>query len=451
MKLTDKYNAPVPRYTSYPPANFFESNQPARYISVIESSQKRGEDISLYFHFPFCRHLCHYCGCNSIAMVDDSVTQRYLAALEREIQMVLPLLGEGRKISQIHFGGGTPTLLPLENLARLIAPFTERFGFTTSPEIAIECHPAYMDEEYVSGLASIGFNRVSIGIQDFDLQVLKGVNRHPSLLPIEQIFKILRSQGISINLDFIYGLPHQSVDTFRSTIERAITLSPDRLVTFSYAHVPWVNARQIELERAGLPSAEQKSQMYDVAKELLQKAGYVAIGLDHFVQENDELYIAYQNGQLRRNFQGYSVLESSSDVYAFGLSAISQLKGGYFQNEKSLDRYISKIEAGELAYDKGYLLNENQQIISAAISMLMCNRLIVWSELAQQLSVSIQQIWEAMDYRANSLAELERDGIVTTSDDRIWVTDLGAKFIRNVAAAIDPLMRTTDKRYSKSL
>ena len=266
--LLQKYNVPVPRYTSYPPANYFtEAFANKEYESAIEASNTaRPEHISFYVHIPFCRHLCHYCGCNSFPMMKRGVIERYFSALHREIELVKTRLDPGRKISQIHYGGGSPTSMPVYYLRELNEHLLAGFETIDQPEIAVECHPGYLDEESWQSLTEAGFNRFSLGVQDFNEKVLKTVNRRPSLLPAEMIFQILRSKGARINMDFIYGLPFQTAESFAETITRAAVLCPDRLVTFSYAHVPWVNKQQLILEKAGLPPSEEKSRMYESAK-----------------------------------------------------------------------------------------------------------------------------------------------------------------------------------------
>ncbi|MDR2146941.1 MAG: radical SAM protein, partial [Tannerella sp.] len=302
-ELLHKYSIPVPRYTSYPPANFFnESFTTDSYRDVlIESNRQSPEHVSIYFHIPFCHQLCYYCGCNSQIMRDKQTVSTYIDAMKKEITMVLPLLDRRRKISQIHYGGGSPTAQPVSILKELNDMILSEFDCIENPEIAIECHPGFMDETYWNDLTSAGFNRVSIGIQDFNKDTLNVSNRKTPLIPMENVVGILKSRGISYNMDFIYGLPLQTPDSFGDTMDKAISLKPDRIVTFSYAHVPWVNTLQKHLEKAGLPDAETKSRIFETAKKRLTEAGYMPIGLDHFVLPGDELYKAQQNKQLHRN------------------------------------------------------------------------------------------------------------------------------------------------------
>lgn len=449
--LLQKYNVPVPRYTSYPPANYFhDAFTDHEYKAAIEASNRtQPEHISFYIHIPFCRHLCHYCGCNSFPMMKPEITDRYIAALHKEIDQVTRLLDPRRKIAQIHYGGGTPTSLPVQVLKELNEHLLAGFPLIDRPEIAIECHPGYLEEKDWLDLTEASFNRFSLGIQDFDQKVLKTVNRRPSLIPVETIFHILREKGAQINMDFLYGLPFQTAAGFAGTISRAIELQPDRLVTFSYAHVPWVNKQQLILEKAGLPAGEEKSRMYESARTRLCESGYKPVGMDHFVREDDELYTALQNRQLHRNFQGYCTRRTTGQVYAFGVTGISQLHSAYVQNQKDIPSYLEQIEQGSLAVAKGYALTEEEQITREVIETLMCNYSLNWQEVAGQLARPVQKIKEATAYDENRMQEFANDGIVEFDTDGIRMTPEGRLFVRNVAASLDKLMLHSTKSFSK--
>lgn len=451
QNLLQKYNVPVPRYTSYPPANYFtDTFTNTDYEAAIEASNTASPGhVSFYVHIPFCRHLCHYCGCNSFAMMNRSVVERYIEALHVEIDKVKERLAPGRKISQIHYGGGSPTAMPVYVLKELNDHLLAGFETIDQPEIAVECHPGYLDEEYWQYLAEAGFNRFSLGVQDFNEKVLKTVNRRPALLPVEMIFRILRSKGARINMDFIYGLPFQTAESFSETITRAAVLQPDRLVTFSYAHVPWVNRQQLILEKAGLPASEEKSRMFEAAKEILGGTGYKTIGLDHFVLEDDELYTARQNGQLHRNFQGYCTRRTTGQVYAFGVTGISQLSSAYTQNSKDIHRYIEQIEDGSFAIAKGYTLSRDEQITREAIETLMCNYTLNWQDVATRLSCPVDEVKAATAYDEKRMREFAGDGLIEYDDDHIRMTSEGALFVRNVAASLDKLMLHSNKSFSK--
>lgn len=449
--LINKYNVAVPRYTSYPPANFFEDSFDANsyHSAIIESNQEQPQHISFYIHIPFCFKMCHYCGCNAMLLENKSIVSDYINAVKQEIRMVLPLLDKSRKISQIHYGGGSPTSQPVAILKELNDILLSEFETIEQPEIAIECHPGYLDEKYWTDLIDAGFNRLSLGIQDFNEQVLKTVNRKPSRMPVKEIIDLLKSKNISVNMDFIYGLPHQTPQSFADTISQAIELNPDRLVTFSYAHVPWVNPKMAILEEAGLPTPVLKNELYETARHLLNEAGYCTVGLDHFVRPEDELYIAQQNKNLHRNFQGYCTRRTTGQVYAFGVTGISQLASAYSQNVKDLKTYIEQISKGELPVLKGYKLNKEEQITREVITSLMCNYEINWQDLSNLLNSSITEIKAALNYNENILQTFAKDGVITFDSEHIKILPDATPFVRNVAASLDKLMINSNKQFSK--
>ncbi len=452
-RLLEKYNTPVPRYTSYPPANYFKDTlTDTGYLEAVEQSNAwEPHSVSLYFHIPFCRKMCFYCGCNSCPISDKQTVKRYIDAIKTEVKLVSSLLDKSRKVSQVHFGGGTPNSIPSGYLAQIMELLNENFSFSPAPEIAVECNPAYLDFPYLQELLKAGFNRFSLGIQDFNERVLKNVNRDPSKILVSEIISFLRSENhsIAINLDFIYGLPFQTVDSFLETIEKAVESNPDRLVTFSYAHVPWVNNNQKILESRGLPDNEEKGSMHHKASEFLKESGYKAIGLDHFVLEKDELYQALKSGKLHRNFQGYCTRYTTGQVYAFGVSAISQLQRMYVQNTKSVEDYIVSVNNGLVPVRKEYKLSDSEIILREVITVLMCNKKLNWVSLAKQLNTTLPIIRGTVNYDEKLLKQFEEDGIIDFADDFIEVTDIGSPFIRNVAASFDPLMATEGKKFSR--
>lgn len=452
QNIIEKYNVPVPRYTSYPPANYFAELGEADFKNaVLESNEQKDSNLSFYIHFPYCPRLCHYCACNSYAMPQTENVERYIDALHKEIDMILPLLNSERKISQIHYGGGTPTSMPLDAIKELNQHLLSAFKTIERPEIAIECHPGYLDENGWQTLAEAGFTRMSLGIQDFNADVLKTVNRKPSLIPINEVFKILRQRNIKINLDFLYGLPIQTPESFYHTISQAVALAPDRLVTFSYAHVPWIKKAQLILEKAGLPAPENKEKMFDNAAQLLEKEGYVRIGMDHFVKPEDELFEALQNHRLHRNFQGYCTRRTTAQVYAFGVTGISQLTAAYAQNTKVIDEYISEVFSGKIPVRKGYKLDKNQQLVREVIESLMCNYYVDFKEIAERLNVETDFLKSVTTYNIDILKNMQDDGILELNENSIKITAEGSPFVRNVAASLDPLMKNTTKSFSKPI
>lgn len=453
QKILDKYSVPVPRYTSYPPANFFSSLYTAEdhRRAVVESNSREPSRISVYIHLPFCFQMCYYCGCNALLLTDKSVVRKYMDALKKEMQLIFPMLSKKRKVSQIHYGGGTPTIHSGSILKEINDLIFNEFDCIEHPEIAIECHPGYMTNEYWAMLPEIGFNRVSIGVQDFNRSVLKASHRKPSRLEISEIIAGLQKQKVSVNLDFIYGLPLQTEASFAETIREAIGLKPGRIVTFSYAHVPWVNPLQQKLERIGLPTVMEKERLFDLASGLLHEAGYQSIGLDHFVLPEDELYKALLEKTLHRNFQGYCTRRTTGQVYAFGVTGISQLTASYSQNTKDVQAYISQIEKKELPVLKGYTLNREEQITRAVISSLMCNNYVRWQEIAASFQTSVEEVKTTLRYDEKRLNELMEDGLIDWDEEHIQIRPEATPFVRNVAASLDKLMLNTDKQFSKPM
>ncbi|MDB4584038.1 oxygen-independent coproporphyrinogen III oxidase [Draconibacterium sp.] len=454
QQLISKYNIPVPRYTSYPPANFFSTEYTSDdYVKWLKlSNNEATKNISIYIHIPFCPKICHYCGCNTHLTRDQNKMRFYVDALKREILMVKQHLNPQRKVSQVHWGGGTPNSLPIIMVEEIMQLIHKNFSFIDQPEIAMECHPAMLDENYIEKLVQLKFNRFSLGIQDFDQKVLDNVNRDASIIPVDKLVNMIRSyQGTGVNLDFIYGLPFQDEKSFAKTIKKAIEISPDRLVTFSYAHVPWVKKAQKILEARGLPSAEKKLAMFETGFKLLTQNGYKAIGLDHYAKPDDELYVALNNRTLHRNFQGYCTRETTGQVYAFGTTGISQLDSAYTQNVKDTNTYVSQINLGKFTIEKAYLLNNSEKIVRHVINQIMCNHYISWKETAQLFSCSEEEIKTTIAYDEKSLNAFFDDELLTFNAEEITITDLGKYFIRNIAASLDPGMKTSTQKFSKAL
>ena len=320
------------------------------------------------------------------------------------------------------------------------------------PEIAIECHPGFLTARQWQELLDCRFNRFSIGVQDTRAEVLKAVNRQQPEIPLSEIFAILRSEDVSINMDFLFGLPYQTPESFADSIAVANELRPDRLVTFSYGHVPWVFPRQKILERIGLPAPDEKNRMFTLAAQTLETAGYHQLGMDHFVLPTDELYLARQQKMLRRNFQGYCTLRTTGQVYAFGVSGISQLDGAYAQNGKDIAAYIQTIGDGKMYVAKGYRLTDSQRVVREVVEALMCNYHVDFGSVAQHLGLPDgDSVKRCCNYDIDKLRDMEADGIITLTDNSITLTDERSPFVRNVAAALDPMMRNTTRQFSKPI
>ncbi|MFV0269010.1 MAG: oxygen-independent coproporphyrinogen III oxidase [Draconibacterium sp.] len=454
QKLIQKYNTPVPRYTSYPPANFFTPDFTADdYIRILERSNgENPQNISIYIHIPFCPKICYYCGCNTHLTKDQDKMRRYVDAVKKEILMVKSYLDPNRKVSQVHWGGGTPNSLPVGMIDEIMQVIHDNFTFIDKAEIAMECHPAMLDEEFIERLVAMKFNRFSLGIQDFDQKVLDNVNRDGSIIPVEELVAMIRKHpNTGINLDFIYGLPYQDVDSFAKTIEQAIEISPDRLVTFSYAHVPWVRKAQKILEAKGLPSASKKLDMFEKGYQLLTQNGYEAIGLDHYAKPDDELAIAFNSKKLHRNFQGYCTRETTGQVYAFGATGISQLESAYAQNIKDTNTYVDQINKGKFTVEKGYELSQREKIIRHVINEVMCNYYISWKETEQVFGVTVDEIKKAIGYEEESLGAFAEEGLLIFNNDEITVPDRGKFFVRNIAANLDPNLKNATQKFSRAL
>jgi oxygen-independent coproporphyrinogen-3 oxidase len=451
--LLKKYNVPTPRYTSYPPANFFTGK--FQYFEAVknidDSNNQQPENISFYLHIPFCSQLCSYCGCNTHITHDKQLIQNYVDVLKQEILLYKSHLSPNRKISQIHWGGGTPDYLNIDQIKELMQLFFDNFDFTDNPEIAMECHPAHLSYEYMNELVNMRFSRLSVGVQDFEVDVLDAVNRELPNLPINDIVKYLQSKNVPVNLDFVYGLPLQTIESFSKTIDKAIDISPDRIALFSYAHVPWVKPHQKILEKYLLPKARLKTEIFEMAFSKFTTNSYVSIGLDHFAKPNDELAIALKNKNLSRNFQGYCTRQTTGQVYALGVSGISQLNNAFLQNTKDIKTYSQKISEGIFPFEKVYFLNKNEKIISHIITEIMTNRYVSSKQIESIFNINFHEIMSATKLDLSRLQQFKDEGLIEISDFEITVTHKGLFFLRNIAAAFDPLMQQPGKKFSKAL
>ena len=319
-------------------------------------------------------------------------------------------------------------------------------------EMAIECSPAHLDFKHIELLKSFGFNRISLGIQDFDGKVLDAINRRRPKHPIEKVIKKIHSQGFTgTNIDLVYGLPLQTVNNFNKTIEKAIKLNTDRIVTFSYAHVPSILPRQKILENIGFPSAEEKAMMYNNAYKKFTEAGYVAIGMDHFCRPDDEFYVALKNNQLHRNFQGYCTKKTTGQVYGFGASSISQLFSAYSQNVKNAAQYIKKINDKKTAVLRGYSLNDNEKITRDIINSIMCNYYVDFSEIAKKFNKEISVVKDIIDFNPNKFDDFIRLNLMRIEDEKIFISNEARLYIRNIAMEFDPLLSNKIGTYSKTI
>ncbi len=449
-----KYNVSGPRYTSYPPANFFnEGFATSDYVKELGlSNQQKPENISIYIHIPFCPKRCHFCGCSTVIAQRKQVVERYIRALKTEIEKVASLLDKTRSVTQIHWGGGTPNSISMDYIREIMEWIRLHFVMDKNAEIAMECSPAYLDYKHIDQLHEMGFNRISLGIQDFREDVLNVVNRDVPRHPVDEVVKYLRVKGFrGINLDFIYGLPMQTLESFRNTIEQALAIRPDRIVTFSYAHVPWVKAAQKQLEVIGLPDANDKMNLFLQATAQLTEAGYCSIGIDHFTLPDDDLTKAFKSKQLHRNFQGYCTRETTGQVYAFGASSISQLYGAYAQNFKDITKYMDAVEATGFAIERGYKLNNEELLVRSVINAVMCNGLLNLDEIASDFGLTVTEVKTIVGFDPVKFESYISDGLMQLSDNEIRLSEKGFLCARNIAMALDPALKTGEGIYSRTV
>jgi oxygen-independent coproporphyrinogen-3 oxidase len=451
LDLIRKYAIPGPRYTSYPPATQFTADLPRLKLdeAIAADNQAGSGPISLYFHLPFCESRCWYCGCTTVITKRKDAACEYLDDLEREVSLTAALMDRQRSVTQIHFGGGTPTFFPPDDLRRLGALINRTFNVSPDCEFSVEIDPRRLTEDHVRALQEIGATRASLGVQDTDSRVQLAIHRwqpHPLNL---QAVAWLRAHGFkSINVDLIYGLPLQSPASFDHTIDDVLTLKPDRLSVFSYAHVPWIKPSQkIFDDREQLPTPEEKLAMCDVAHRRLTAAGYVDIGLDHFARPDDELAIAQRAGTLHRNFQGYST-NADASLYGFGMSSISSTRDSYRQNFKDLVAWRASLAVGRLPTDRGLRLSEEDIRRRTLIMRLMCDRGMNYARLSSELGVDVAQTYAR---EIASLADLEADGIVRRTAAGFEITRAGVPLLRVVAMRFDQYLSTVPNRHSKTI
>jgi oxygen-independent coproporphyrinogen III oxidase len=433
-----RFNRPGPRYTSYPTAPVFSPEFSAEEfrneIIATNSNGAAATPLSLYFHFPFCAKLCYFCGCNMRVTHDRALIRKYLDHLKMEIDMIAGMIAPGRSAIQMHWGGGTPTHLTPEETREIGHYIKEKFAFAPGIEASVEIDPRNLTEDHIAALSEVGFNRTSFGVQDFNPRVQEAINRVQSEEITRETFRWARENGFeSINLDLIYGLPFQTVSTFEDTVEKVIDISPDRIAVFNYAHVPWLKKHQAVMPAEAMPSPDERLAILKMTIHKLVDAGYEYIGMDHFAKPTDELAIAQKNGSLYRNFQGYST-RAGADVYALGLSSISQFENIYAQNVKDLGSYYNRIAAGEPATHVGYRMTADDHIRKETIMKLMCNLELDKREISEKFDIEFDE------YFRSDLPGLEpfiREGLVENDADRVKVLGSGILIIRNIAMCFD--------------
>ncbi len=453
-QIIKTYNSSGPRYTSYPPATHFNNSYSNDdFVSdIVFSNSESPENISFYIHIPFCPQICHFCGCTTEKGFTKPFIRKYVDALMKEITYLSKYIDNKRKISQVHWGGGTPNAISMQYIEEVTAFIKTNFQLTKDYEMAIECSPAYLDYTHVEQLKKIGFNRISLGIQDFNEDVLKAINRKGSRHPITDLVEKIKCEGFKgTNIDLIYGLPLQTVNSFQKTLEKAIKLDVDRVVTFSYAHLPSVFTRQKALDDIGFPSTLEKAKMYLNGFNLLTSNNYHSIGIDHYAKKNDELSIALDNKKLGRNFQGYCTKSKTGQVYGFGASSISQLTSAYSQNIKNGAAYIKAIEKKNVAVLRGYKVNKNQKVVRDVINSIMCNNYLDFDEISALHSIKSETVKKITNYNASKLTEFERDDFIKINKNYISIDESARLVLRNIAMKFDPLISSPKGIYSKTI
>jgi len=452
--LVARYDVNGPRYTSYPTAPQFRTDfGEAELRAAIAASNEDPipRDISVYVHLPFCLSPCFYCGCARIITHDKSKAGTYLARLYREIETVAALFARDRSLAQLHFGGGTPNFLDGDQLAELIEMIARCFSFSRRPdrEFAVELDPRFCDGDYVRKIAAAGINRLSIGVQDFDPDVQRAINRIQSVEQTRAVMEGGRDAGIrSVNLDLIYGLPRQSADSFRRTLDQVIALRPERIAAYGYAHLPERFPAQKQIDKFDLPDANVRLGLLQLAVETLTAAGYRYIGVDHFALPDDDLSLAAEAGTLQRNFQGYST-HAACDLVGFGMSAISHVGATFSQNPRDLTGYYAALDNARLPTARGLRLSEDDALRADAIQQLMClGSLDIPAFEARHLVYFAEYFRSSLD----RLAPLADDGLVEATPERIIVTPRGQFLLRNIAMCFDAYLGAdTGTRYSRAV
>ncbi|MFO7975207.1 MAG: oxygen-independent coproporphyrinogen III oxidase [Candidatus Hydrogenedentota bacterium] len=438
--LLMRYDRPGPRYTSYPtvPAwsdTFTETEYRACLARAVSRSN---EPLSLYVHIPFCERRCAFCGCNSIATPKKEVAKKYLDYLEIELQMLSDALAATRPLKQIHWGGGTPTYLNPDQLAHLFAAISGRFKIAPEAEIALEVDPRVTTAEHVSVLRELGFNRISMGVQDLDPQVQCAIGRNQTEAQTRTLLQRCRDAGFEgINMDLVYGLPGQTLASWSETLPKIVEMNPDRLAVYSCAYLPDKMHNQRKLDATQMPTGPEKYALFAAARSMLTNAGYRAIGMDHFALPTDELTRAMDERRLHRNFMGYTVVPSS-DMIACGLSGIGEVGGGYAQNEKKLSRYYNALAEGHFATARGCILSRDDEIRRWVIHELMCNFFLSFGELQRRYGIVFDEYFAT---EMEVIDEFRDEGFVEWDDAGISVLPLGQVFVRNIAMVFDAYLK----------
>jgi len=438
MDTVRRFDRPGPRYTSYPTAvEFHEGVNQKTYEEKLTQANALGSTapLSLYAHLPFCEHRCLFCGCHVVITPHMPVAEKYLEYVKTEIDRLASHLPDRREVVQMHWGGGTPTYFSPDQLADLMGKVREHFRFAKKAELAIEVDPRVTSRDHLDRLAELGFNRLSMGVQDLTPEVQEAITRNQTYDQTAELLEYARTVGFTegINLDLIYGLPRQKLETFETNLDQILGLRPDRVAVYSFAYVPWIKGHQKKLDKSTLPSAELKLQLYLRAMERFLEAGYVPIGMDHFALPEDELAVAAREGRLHRNFMGYTVMPAS-DMVAVGVSGIGEVQGAFFQNRKKLSTYYEALDAGDLPVARGYVLDADDRIRQYVIQQIMCNFRVSKADVERRFDIDFDDYFRRS---LESLHEVREAGFVEVDGDGLRVKEEGRLFVRNVCMAFD--------------
>lgn len=443
-----KYSKAGPRYTSYPTA--VEFNTDFKYTEYLEILKQQNRSLSLYFHLPFCRSACYFCGCNVIYTAKEESKERYLNYILRELDILSSIVNTKREAVQMHFGGGTPTFFSAKQLEKLILKIKSIFeNFTLDAEISCEIDPRFLNEEQADVLTKYGFNRISFGVQDFDEKVQKEIHRIQPFDLTKNALKLVRDRGIkSVNMDLIYGLPYQTLESFTQTLEKILILNPDRLAIFNYAHVPWLKKNMRKFDENTLPSPDIKLQILEFCEKFLSQNGYKMIGMDHFAKEEDELFKALENGTLHRNFQGYTT-KGGADLIGIGLTSIGEGKKHYAQNFKDMLSYEKAIDDGRLPFERGVKLTFDDELRKYVIMNLMANFRLDIKKVEEEFNIKFKEY-----FKEDLKALKEYEDFLNISENDIKVNETGVLLIRNIAMCFDAYMKNISeekKVFSKTV
>jgi len=447
-----KYSKPGPRYTSYPTALEFHEGFDAEAFDSELANQDSNNPISLYFHLPFCRSACYFCGCNVVYTSKDEKKDRYIDYLEKELEILSGKIDTSRLVTQLHFGGGTPTFFNKAQLDRVIKLIQKHFkNFAKDAEISCEIDPRYFTTEHMEVLKNGGFNRISFGVQDFDPKVQEAVHRIQPFKVTKDAIDIAREAGIkSVNVDLIYGLPYQTFETFKKTLDLALKLGADRFAVFNYAHVPWMKKTMRKIDETTLPHPSVKLEIFKYTIDFFEKNGYKMVGMDHFAKPEDELFKAIEKAELHRNFQGYTT-KGGADLVGVGLTSIGKGKDYYVQNFKDMKEYEAAIDAGNLPVQRGIKLTEDDVLRNFVVMELMSNFSLNIERVEKEFGVNFKA------YFADGLEQLQEfveADLITISDKEIKANATGAMLIRNISMAFDAYMKKgadNKKRFSKTI